>query len=277
VSFINSYASELFKVRRRPALWVILSVWLALMLLFTYVFPYVGYRDATNAREATGLLTRLLPASLAGQALTGYPVWGGSLIVVLGALVAGSEYGWGTLKALLSNSPGRLTVYLGQIAALFTILAALVIVAFGCSGLASIIIGATTHAQLVAPSASDLAKSMAAGWMILCMWCTFGVALATLFRGTALSIGLGVVWVLAVENLLRATAAIVPVIATVEKGLPGVNAGALVAALGGPASTAGGTGIAAIVGGAQALAVVAVYLVLFAATAGLLLKRRDVQ
>lgn len=272
----SSYRSELFKLVRRPAVWVVLSVWLALMLLFTYVFPYVAYRGTTNPAAALVRLTPLLPAHLAGQALTGYPVWGGALIVVLGALVAGSEYGWGTLKTLLGNSPNRVNAFAGQLGALATVVAGLVVVAFACSGLAGVLIGLTAHASLTAPSGADLARSLAAGWLILCMWAAFGVLLGTLLRGTALSIGLGVVWLLAVEDLLRATAALVPPIATVEKGLPGVNAGSLVAALGAPAASASGTGIAAVVGGAQAIAIVAAYLVLFAVVGGVLLWRRDV-
>lgn len=276
MNVLGSYRSELFKVVRRPAVWVVVAVWLALMLLFTYVFPYVGYRGAANAAAAAGLLSRLLPSHLPGQALTGFPVWGGALIVVLGALTAGSEYGWGTLKTLLSNSPRRVTTHAGQLGAIFTVLAGLVVVAFACSGLASVLIGVSSHETLTPPSAMDLAKSLAAGWLILCMWAAFGVMLGTLLRGTALSVGFGVVWVLAVENLLRATAALVPAIAVVEKGLPGVNAGSLVAALGGPQSSAGATGIAAVVGGTQGLVIVAAYLLFFVAAGGFMLQQRDV-
>lgn len=276
MSALNSYRSELFKLVRRPAVWVVLAVWLALMLLFTYVFPYVAYRGASSPGAAAGLLSPLLPTHLPSHALSGYPVWGGALIVVLGALTAGSEYGWGTLKTLLSNNPNRLSTFAGQLGALVTIVAALVIVAFACSGVASVVIGLTSHATLSAPAAGDVARSLAAGWLILCMWAAFGVMLGTALRGTALSIGLGVVWLLAVENLLRATAALVPAIATVEKALPGVNAGSLVAALGAPVSGASGTGIAAVVGGAQAIGVVLAYLLLFVIAGGVLLQRRDV-
>lgn len=43
-----------------------------------------------------------------------------------------------------------------------------------------------------------------------------------------------------------------------------------------PAASASGTGIAAVVGGAQAIAIVAAYLVLFTVVGGVLLWRRDV-
>jgi ABC-2 type transport system permease protein len=272
---LASYRSELYKLRRRPAVWVVLILWLLLMLLFTYVLPYISYRSAAGG-EAQRLLATLLPSALPGQALTGYAVWGGSLVVVLGALSVGSEYGWGTITTILANRAGRMTVLAAHIAALFTALAGLVIVAFAGSGLASVLIAASAGVPRGGPAPGSLALSLAAGWLILCMWCLFGTALAILTRGAALSIGLGLVWVLAVENLIRATAPLLPALSTVEKALPGVNAGSLVAALGAPVETSG-DGVVALVGGGQAAPVVFLYFVLFAVTGALVLRRRDVR
>jgi ABC-2 type transport system permease protein len=273
---LRSYRSELFKLRKRPATWVVFGIWLVLMLVFTYLFPYLSYRSGKIGGDSTKL-ANLLPAALPDQGLLGYAVWGGSLIVVLGALTIGSEYGWGTLKTALSNRPGRLTVFSAQVAAMFTSLVGLVVVAFACSALASVLIAASTGASMAGPAAGSLALSMAVGWLILCTWCLFGVVLAVVIRGTALSIGLGLVWVLAIENIIRATATAVPLIAAIEKALPGVNAGSLVAALGTPAAGTTGDGVAAIVGGGQAAIVVSLYLLLFGAGGALLLRRRDVQ
>lgn len=273
---LRSYRSELYKLRKRPATWVVLGIWLVLMLVFTYLFPYLSYRSGRSGADSTKLVN-LLPGALPTQALLGYAVWGGSLIVVLGALTLGSEYGWGTLKTMFSNGPSRLTVFCAQMAAMFTSLAGLVVVAFACSALASVLIAAATGASLTGPAAGSLALSMAVGWLILCMWCLFGVMLAVLIRGTALSIGLGLVWVLAVESIIRATASAVPVIAGIEKALPGVNAGSLVAALGTTAAGTTGDGVAAIVGGGQAAIVVILYFLLFGASGALMLRRRDVQ
>ena len=65
-------------------------------------------------------------------------------------------------------------------------------------------------------------------------------------------------------------------IGTIEKGLPGANAGSLVAGLGGATARTSGDGVAAIVGGSQALAVVVLFLLVFGVAGGLLLIRRDV-
>jgi len=184
----NSYKSEVFKLRKRPAVWVVFGVWLALMLVFTYVFPYLGYRAAPGSATGRALLTNVLPQQLAGQAMTGYPVWGGALLVVLGALALGSEYGWGTMRTILSNRSSRMTVYTAQMGALFTSLAALVVIAFLCSALASELISVSTKGSFAGLALGSVAKSIGAGWLILCMWCTFGAALGSALRGTALSL-----------------------------------------------------------------------------------------
>ena len=47
------------------------------------------------------------------------------------------------------------------------------------------------------------AEAAGAGFLVLEMWALLGYALGTLARGPALSVGLGLVWALVVENLLR--------------------------------------------------------------------------
>jgi ABC-2 type transport system permease protein len=273
---LHSYGAELFKLRKRPAVWVVCAVWLALMMTFTELFPYLSYRSAPNPRAAQRLLIDLLPSHLPGHAIGGYPMWGGALILVLGALCMGSEYGWGTLKTMLAHRPGRLTVYLAQVAALATAVAVLVAVAFALCGLAAEWIARSAGASADLPAAGDLARAMGSGWLILFMWCLFGVCLAVLLRGTALSIGLGLVWVMAIENLIRGIAPLVDAIGQAEKLLPGVNAGSLVAALGGGQGD-GYAGVASVVSGGQAIWVVAAYLLLFCAVGAMVLRRRDVQ
>src|SRR4051794_17588878 len=95
---VHSYRAELFKLRKRPAVWVLFAVWLTLLGVFTHLFPYLSYRSSGRPQ-----LAQLLPSHLPEQAIGGYAMWGGALMVVLGALCLGSEYGWGTLRTMLSN------------------------------------------------------------------------------------------------------------------------------------------------------------------------------
>jgi len=62
-------------------------------------------------------------------------------------------------------------------------------------------------------------------------------------------------------------------VAQLQKGLPGPNAGSVVAALGAGAET---PGVEALVGGGRGALVVAAYLLVFAALGGVLLRRRDI-
>jgi hypothetical protein len=124
------------------------------------------------------------------------------------------------------------------------------------------------------PSVADIAAGAGAGWLVATMWASLGMLLAVLLRSVALPIGLGLVWLLAVQNLLAAIAApLLDWVAEAQKGLPGPNAGSLVAALGAAADT---PGVNSLVGGGQATMVVAAYLVAFCAAGVWLLRRRDI-
>jgi ABC-2 type transport system permease protein len=124
------------------------------------------------------------------------------------------------------------------------------------------------------PSLAELARGVAAGWLILMMWCVLGVMLAFVFRGMALPIGLGVVWILGVENLIiNVAAALLDFADELQKFLPGVNAGSLVSALGGGSDT---PGVNSAVDGTQATLVLVSYAIVFVLIAGFALQRRDV-
>ena len=79
------------------------------------------------------------------------------------------------------------------------------------------------------PSVATLAEGIGSGWLIMGMWCGLGALLGFAFRGVALPVGLGVVWVLGVENLVSAVAdSLLTSLQPLRDLLPGVNAGSLV-------------------------------------------------
>ena len=278
-----SASAELLKLRKRPAIWVLAGVWLALLTFFGYLLPYLGYLTGGSSAPrsdpmGSGALADTLPANLVGNAVAGYALFGGAIVMILGALVAGSEYGWGTIKTVLTQRPGRVSVYAGSLVALAAVLLALVLVSFGLSAAASAAIATTESLPLAWPAVTEVLTGIAAGWLVLGMWCLFGVLLGTLTRGTAMAVGLGLVWALVVENLVRASSAVLDVLVTVQQGLPGVNAGSLVASLGarGEGPGDGTPGVAPVVDGTQATVVLVGFVVAFAVIAGLLQARRDV-
>jgi ABC-type transport system involved in multi-copper enzyme maturation permease subunit len=272
-------SAELLKLVRRPATWVLLGLWPSLQLVFSLVIPYVSYRRGASYENSPPqvLLDGTLPDRLVQNALSGLPLFGGALVLTLGALLAGSEYGWGTLKTLLVQGPRRLTVLAGQLLALLIILAGTVVVSFLLTAIGSWLIAAGESAAVDWPPPDELIRGFGGGLLIAGTWGAMGMLLGTALRSTALPIGLGLVWILAIESLVVNVAA--PLLALFDAGqavLPGVNAGSLVAALAGPDAVLRTPGVAAIVGGTQAAWALAIFLVLFAALTGLLLVRRDV-
>lgn len=276
---LASFRAELLKLRKRPVVWLIAAAWLVMSQTFGFIVPYLGYLqddpDAFGSGPPTMLLADLAPANLVANATAGLPIFGGTLAVILGAVVIGSEYGWGTVKTVLTQRPGRLAVYAGKLLALTLVTLLIVLVTFAVSAGSSALIANAESGAFDWPAASELLTGIAGGWLITTMWCFCGVALATVLRGMALAVGLGLVWTMVVENLISGLAApLIDVVATVQKGLPGANAGSLVVAMGARVGEA--PGVMSVVGGTQATVALLAYLAGFAAVAAVLFKRRDV-
>jgi ABC-2 type transport system permease protein len=271
---LASFSAEMLKLYKRPAAWVLLLVTLALGQVFNFLVPYAGYLTAENERAAERILTSTMPENLVSNSIGGFPMFAGALALTLGAVSVGSEYGWGTLKTMLIQRPRRLSVYAGELLALALAVFAIVLSIFAFGALTSYAIAASRSESMAWPSLTDLIQGIASGWLILMTWCLLGAMLAFIFRGTALPIGLGVVWILGVENLIvNVAATLLGFAETLQKGLPGVNAGSLVSAIGGGSDT---PGVNSAVDGTQATLVLAAYALTFAIIAGFVLQRRDV-
>lgn len=80
--------------------------------------------------------------------------------------------------------------------------------------------------------AADLLKGLGVTWLILGAWASFGIFLATLFRGTALAIGLGLVWGVVIESLIFSFSEQSEVIEALTKALLVRNGGELANSLG---------------------------------------------
>ncbi|GIG65028.1 ABC transporter permease [Phytomonospora endophytica] len=271
----GSTAAELIKMIRRPANWAMVGVALMLAMTFTYLAPYAGVAGAESGMPGNDRgLAALLPDQLVGNSVAGLPVFVGGIALVIGVLAVGGEYGWGTWKTLLTQGPSRLTVYAGKLAAIAVACLVLVASLFATGAVASAIIASVEDQALNWPSLGDLALGLGAGWLIAVMWAALGALLAIAMRGVALPLGLGMVWMLVVQNLLASIAApLIDWVGELQKGLPGPNAGSLVSSLGAPGGT---PGVSELVGSGQATLVVAGYLVAFVAVGALILRRRDV-
>jgi ABC-2 type transport system permease protein len=273
---IRSVSAELLVLRKRTSTWILLGIWLLLALIFAYVVPYATYLNEPG-RES---LTDVLPQRLVGNVLVGFPFFGGVLALMLGVLTFGSEYGWGTLRTLFTQRPGRLHVFGAKLLALAVALVPFVLVVFTVGAGASSVIALREGANVDWPSAWLVVRGLAAGWLILAVWAAFGVMLAVLSRGTALAVGVGILYALVFEGLLSALASQVSAVDRIVEFFLRANAYSVVTKLGVAASDVSDSGPGSFdgpfVGGAQALVVLGSYALVFLVVSGWLLRRRDV-
>lgn len=272
----RSVLAELLVLRKRTSTWILLGIWTTLALVFAYVVPYVTYLN--NPQEQP--LSDVLPQQLVGELMGGFPFFGGVLALMLGVLTFGSEYGWGTLRTLFIQRPGRLQVFAAKLLALALALIPFVVVVFGVGALASSAIGLREGADIALPSVGLLVRGLAAGWLILAVWTALGVLLAVFSRGTALAVGVGILYALVIEGLLSALATQVGFVDRLVEFFLRANAYSLVTTLGVSADDVGNNGPGSFsgpfVGGGQALLVLGAYAAVFLVVSGWLLRRRDV-
>jgi ABC-2 type transport system permease protein len=268
--------AELLVLRKRASSWILLGIWVTLALVFAYVVPYAQYLN----RPSPDGLADVLPENLVGTLMGGFPFFGGVLALMLGVLTFGSEYGWGTLKTLFTQHPGRLHVFGAKLLALAATLVAFVLLVFALGALAGYAIAVREGAEVSWPSLWLLLRGLAAGWLILAVWAAFGVLLAVLFRGTALAVGVGILYALVIEGLLSALATQVSLLDPLVELFVRASGYSLVVGLGASAEDAGERGPGSFsgpfVGGEQALLVLVSYLAVFVLIAGWRLRRRDV-
>ena len=272
----RSVLAELLVLRKRLSTWILLGIWWLLALMFAYLVPYVQYLNGSTRRP----LDDLLPQHLVGTLMAGFPFFGGVLALQLGVLAFGSEYGWGTLKVLFTQGPGRLRIFAAKLIALAVAIVPFVLVVFVTGALASSAIALREGADVSWPSVSLLVRGIGAGWLILATWAALGVMLAVISRGTSLAIGIGILYAFVIEGLLSALASEVSGLDRLVQFFVRANGYSLAAVLGvapgdvsdnGPGSFSG-----PFVGGAQAALVLGAFTAVAMVVAGRLFRRRDV-
>jgi ABC-type transport system involved in multi-copper enzyme maturation permease subunit len=268
-------SAELLLLRKRAATWILLGIWTFLGIFFAYVVPY-----ALDPGDAPGGLEQFLPGSLAGNLMEGFPFFGGVFALMLGVFALGSEYGWDTLRTLLTQRPGRLRILGAKLAALGLVLIPFVLVLFAAGAVASFVIAQIEGAPVDWPSAWLLLRSAGAAWLIMAAWTALGVLLGVLTRGTSLAIGIGILYALVIEGLLSAFAGSVSALDPLTEVFLRANGYSLATALGASVESIEASGPGSFggpfVGSGQAVATLAALVAGFAVLSGLLLRRRDV-
>jgi hypothetical protein len=278
----GNLVADLMALRKRPACWVLLAAWLVLDLVFAYLLPLIGYasgqgRPAAGLPTAEAALRSTLPDQLLPNALGGMAVFGGAIAVIFGALTTGGDYALGTVKTALLQRHGRVAVTTAKLGAIATVTLFTVVVTMAAGAVTSLVVAWSTGRSIDWPTPTSLGVGFLGGWLVITMWALFGAVLGYLLRGVALPIGLGLVWVMAVENLIaNVLADLVSWLRPVRDLLPAANSGALIRAitakvdLGQPAP-----GVTDVVTGTHATVTLLCYAALFAGGSILLVRSRD--
>jgi ABC-2 type transport system permease protein len=273
--------AELFRLRRWPAFWVTVVAWLLLNAMFGYIFGYVTYTSGDSNFSNQGqtraeLLATLVPSGLADSLPQGMPLFGGAIMMVLGAIVAGNGYGWGTWKTVFTQGPSRAATLLGSMAAVVVLVAGIVVATLLADAGMSLGIAALESQPVSWPAAGDLLQSFGGALLVMEMWTLAGYFLGTVARGPAVSVGLGLVWALVIEGLLRGVGSSLNAVDVFTHFLPGTAAGSLIGnivGVGGPDPT---PGLLDTLSPTRSLVTMAVWMVALPVASLWLVRRRDV-
>ncbi len=272
---------EFDKLVRRPALWWSTVAAAAMAIIFGYVIPYLvspaggGGTSTEQGEQGYSVpIEVLLPERLVENAISGFPLFYLALALVLGALVAGSEYDWGTVRSVALWGPGRIAMLLAKAIVLVAMLVVVALAAFAASAASAWVIALIGSESTAPPPPGEVVRGIAAAWLILAVGAMIGLAGATLARSSGAVIGAGLVYLFVIELLLRNFVSRSEVIEATAKALPGTNAGSLA---GGFADTVDGApGVNDLVGTWQAVGVLAAWLVISGLFATVLFARRDI-
>jgi len=274
--------AELLSTRKRPGVWIVGTAWTTLAVAFGMVVPYVVWlaikgKPIGSSGDPEQLINGLLPDKFLSGTVNLYPMFGSALMLILGAVLVGGENRWGTWGTLLVQGPGRAAAVLGKAGAaavaVLCISVLVVVTSAGASALVSALTGRSAHW----PDPTTLLAGVGAIWLVSMAATNLGMLLAILLRGTGAAIGVGLLWLLAVESLVNGLAGTLPALKGVQRLLIGPSAGSLATALD-PSGTPNTSipGVVSVSGPLTASLVLAVYVVVCLGLSTLLVSRRDV-
>ena len=193
------FFSGLRKLVRRPATWVTVGVLIGLLaLIIIAVGAGVNARTARGGGGASAVDPKILVTFPGAydrilQFVTGL---GGLMALLYGAAIAGSEWGWGTLKSAVARGESRIRYTLISFASVSVMIAFGILLTFGV-GVIAAIVGAhlanvSTAGLSDSSTLNDLPLRLIKGWFAVVEEGALGFAIATLARSQLAGIGAGI-------------------------------------------------------------------------------------
>ena len=273
----SAFISEWHKLQKRPANLAMALITISSVILFAYILPYVQFHNPRFAYSAMPALqaSYFHPAAFLHAAISFAPILS-ALALVIGALAAGGEYSYGTLRVVFTQGPSRQAAFFGGFAAQAFFLLILTLATYLVAALSSVFFALIDNQGLGQwPTFATILAALAATWLIFMVFAAFGVFLSHVFRQPASAISLGLAYLIIVEGLLvHYLLGLNSQLDSLLKLLPTVNSQSLVASF--SPTPFSSQALVNIVSVPQALAMLLVYLALFLLLSGSLLCRRDV-
>lgn len=205
---LNSFRSEMQKLRRRPMVLGVVGSMAAFTILATFLtFSNAGSSTTDGPRGFASLSAEQLaePSGLV-EGIGAATVFIGVIAVVVVAWKVAGEFGNGTIRNLVIRQPSRAKLLGGKLLALWTLVAVAAVTAVAVSA-ASALLFAPIHD--VATSAWFTASGMAAVGsattnllVAVAGYAAIGALLGIVVKSAAPAIGIALGWLLPVESLL---------------------------------------------------------------------------
>jgi ABC-2 type transport system permease protein len=194
------FISGLQKLVRRPATFVTFGLLVGLLVLIVLAVGATansnmgagagGGPNGTTAKELVtfpGAYNRMLEFILG---------LGGLFAMIYGAAVAGSEWGWGTLKSAVARGESRVRYMLSSFASIGLMIGVGLVLAFGISIVAAIVganlAGVSTSGLGDTTALGQLPQHLLKGWFAVLEEAALGFTIATLARSQLAGIGAGI-------------------------------------------------------------------------------------
>lgn len=241
-AIVGCFRGEWLRTRKSPSTWVLGVVLVVLILVLIYgivalAISFLSHGGTSPTVSASNISTmkaavspaRFLRSTLGAFSGIGY---GNAVAIILGVLVFGGDYSASTLKMVFTQGPSRWATLAGKALTVALVLLLYAIAAIAAGAGASAVLGAAYGGPVDWPGIGDILKAGITAWLLMGLWAAGGAMLVTLFRQTALAVGVGIVYSIGIEGLVLNTLRLVSTLSNVERAFPGANGTALVISFG---------------------------------------------
>ena len=281
---MRAFAGELFKTVRRPAVWVCILGLMAAAVTIGYAIVWLAATFSPTPKGLPAGVTladlkiSLYPSNFVRYTLQQWDTLGGVFALIVGVLLQGSEYGWGTVKTLYTQHDGRLAMLFGKLGTMLVVVVVMVLGVFAVDAASSAAAGILDGKTLDFPAATEIIKGIAALTLMYAFWSGFGFVLATAFRQAAMAIGIGLAYALVIEGLIFGFGGsfLGDWVKKIQEWFPIANTGYLTAAFGRVNIRGLTTNATPYADATHAITVLLIYVVACVVISAVLLRRRDV-